>query len=230
MNFQPVELPALAFTPIDTFETCPKQFLHKYILKDLPREPETPEQKHGTDVHKAFEQRLRDRVPLTPEYAQWESFCTAIDQRRQTATHFGVEEKLGVDVGFQQVGFWALDCAYRTVIDVLIVGPRAAWLGDWKTGKPKEKELQLKLSAGIVFSNYPSVQEIHVNNIWLRTNKLSDTRIYYRDGLPKIWQDVLAKVQPMEQAARTGVFGPRPSGLCNGWCPVRSCPFWREKK
>lgn len=226
LDAQPCELPPLAFTPIDTFETCPKQFHHKYILKDLPREAETAEQAHGTAVHKALELRLKDKTPLSADYAQWESLCVAIEQRGAPQT----EVKLGVDVGFAPVGFWALDCAYRTVIDVLMVGSRAAWLGDWKTGKPKEKELQLKLSAGIVFANYPTVQEIHVNNIWLRTGKLSETRIYFRDDLPKIWQDVLAKVQPMEQAARQGVFPPRPSGLCNGWCPVRSCVFWREKK
>ena len=32
------------------------------------------------------------------------------------------------------------------------------------------------------------------------------------------------------QAFKTDTWQPRPSGLCNGWCPVKTCEFWQPKR
>jgi hypothetical protein len=31
-------------------------------------------------------------------------------------------------------------------------------------------------------------------------------------------------------AFKTDVWQPRQSGLCNGWCPVTECEFWKPKR
>ncbi len=51
-------LPPWSFSHLNTWLTCPHQYAHKYVLRDLPSEPQSEAMKWGNTVHEAFEARL----------------------------------------------------------------------------------------------------------------------------------------------------------------------------
>ena len=50
-----MKLPVASYSFLNTWAICPHQAARKYIVKDLPREPETPEMAWGNAVHEAME-------------------------------------------------------------------------------------------------------------------------------------------------------------------------------
>ena len=206
-----------SYTNLDLFQICGEWAYRKYIAKDLPPEEKTEEQLEGTAVHEALERRLSERMPLPKNYARWEQFCVSLEKTGQPMT----ELKVGIGRDFKPRGFFAPDCWGRGVLDVVALGDHAAFIGDWKTGKVKEKPLQLDLFALFGFAHWP-VDTIVAANIWLKPSKVGTPRTYYRKDAPALWARILPTINAMEQAEVRGDWRAQPGPLC-GWCPVTSC-------
>jgi hypothetical protein len=100
---------------------------------------------------------------------------------------------------------------------------------DWKTGKVKNDTQQLQLSSAILMHTHDDIQKVTSGYIWLAANKITDEK-FKRDDLPAIWQEFLPRVARMERAFEQDEWKKHPSGLCRGWCPVKSCAHCKEKK
>jgi hypothetical protein len=79
-----------------------------------------------------------------------------------------------------------------------------------------------------VFAHYPEVNHIKTNFIWLKEKK-TDGKEFHRDELPVIWRDFLPKVAKLESAYERDSWPAKPSGLCRGWCPVKTCQFYKDR-
>jgi len=216
-----------SYTSIDLFQTCGKWVYHKHVAKDLPPEVKTEEQQWGIDVHLALERRCRDGVPLPEHFKRWEPLAASVCNAGTPLVEF----KVGLGRDFKPRGFFADDVWGRGVFDIALVPdvsldrPRkhkkTAAIFDWKTGKPKEKPLQLKLFALFGFAHWP-VDEIVTANIWLKTGKPGTPTLFRREQVPALWAEVLPTINAMERSEATGDWRAQPGPLC-GWCPVTSC-------
>lgn len=209
-----------SYSAIECFDPalggCPEKFHHKYVLKDLPPEVKTPEQQRGINDHAAVELAAQERRPVNAMLAS----ILRMAEGKDLVT----EHKLGVTSSLAPTGFWAADVWGRGVVDIGVIGATSAFLGDWKTGKVKEKPLQGEIFSLMGFVHYPAVQEITFANLWLKTMKPGQPRTYQRADLPRLLATAMEKVRPIETAIETDSYPMRPGPLC-GWCPVLTCRF-----
>lgn len=215
---------AWSFSSLSAFETCPYQYYRTRVAKDVV-EPDTEATIWGKKVHLALEERVRDKTPL-PDWATiWEPIAARFDR-------FGdkvfCERKIALNKNFQPTEFFAEDCWYRGVID-LGVTLKTALLFDYKTGKMKDSHDQLDLFAASFMASEPSVESCRTGYIWLKDKKITSREIP-RTETPVIWQRFVPRVARLEAAFDKDRWPCKPSGLCNGWCPVTNCEFWRKKK
>jgi hypothetical protein len=206
-----------SYSSIDLFQTCGLWAYRKHVAKDLPPEVKSDEQQWGIDVHAALERRCRDGTPLPEPFKRWEPLAASVCKAGAPLVEF----KVGLGRDFKPRSFWADDVWGRGVLDIGVIGTDTAFIFDWKTGKPKEKPLQLKLFALFGFAHWP-VDRIVTANIWLKTGKPGAPTLFTREQVPALWSEVLPTINAMERAEETGQWRAQPSGLCD-WCPVMDC-------
>lgn len=147
----------------------------------------------------------------------------------QTKGILATEQKLAITNAFKPTEWFAPDVWCRGVLDARWLDGSVARVVDWKTGKRKPDSKQLLLFALLVFACHPEVNRVNTAFVWLQTGKI-DTAKFFRKDVSKLWQEILPEVRRLEYAHKTMTFIPKPSGICNGWCPVKSCTFWNGAK
>lgn len=211
-----------SYSSLTSFETCPRRHYLTKVTKQIT-EPMSEAILHGNRVHKALELHLNGTKTLPQEYAD---YLPMVERIKAQPGKRLVEYKFGVTEGFQPTEFFGKGVWYRGVIDVGIVGPKVAFMGDWKTGKPKSDGDQMKLFAAAAFAAFPYLERVKTAYIWLAHNKL-DSAEYKREDVPEIWQEFTPRVIRLVKAQEKNDWPPKPSGLCKSWCPVPNsmCEF-----
>jgi PD-(D/E)XK nuclease superfamily len=217
-----MKLPVASFSFLNTWNICPHQAARRYIVKDLPREPESPEMAWGNEVHSTMENRLNGIIALPESMQAFEQFCTPLDGYR-----FTPELKLGMTVQGKKCDFFADDVFLRGKLDVPIVLTHTALLLDWKTGKKREDPYELEVGALLVQAQWPHAGKIIGQYVWLKDLTLGETHDLSRTD--RTWQRVTAAMSDVERAMERGAFIKTPGPLC-GWCSVMDCEHNRKKK
>lgn len=215
-------IPAWTFSQLEKFETCPRQYYHVRVKRDVD-EPPTEATIWGEKVHTAMEHRVMYGTALPEGMQQWEGLASKIANLPGDKQ---CEFKLALDKDFQPTtwsGAWT-----RGIADVLITHKDKAVVMDHKTGKRKLTH-QLMLYAGYTFAYYPHINHVTTGFVWLRDRKI-DKEVFTREDVPRIWQEFIPKVHKLESAYERDAWPCRPSGLCRGWCPVKQCEFYKDKK
>jgi hypothetical protein len=211
-----------SYSHLDKFETCAKQFYHVRVARDVV-EPPTVHTSWGHEVHSALEERIINGTHLPESMERWEHLAAQVEDLPGTKQ---AEIKMAIAADFQPTDW---DNAWsRGVIDLLVLTPTKAAVIDWKTGKFKPSE-QIELYVAYTFAHYPQLEEISGVFVWLKDRKLSISN-YKRKTVPDIWQSILPRVARLEAAYENDNWPAKPSGLCNGWCPVKSCQYWKERR
>lgn len=210
-------LPPWSFSMLEKFENCPRSAFHKYILKE--KEPSTPAIEEGNRVHKALEMRILHGTPLPEAYQNYEQFASSLCSGTVHA-----ELKMGITRRILPSGFFAPDVWGRCAADVVRISGNSALVADWKTGKPREKELQVKICAMFLFKHFPHLTKVTGVNIWLKEMRIGEVYTFYKEKEAEYWTDILKRVNAMEQALEKEYWPEKPSGLC-GWCPVTTCRY-----
>jgi hypothetical protein len=210
---------------LEDFKNCPRAYYEKRIAKSVI-EVKGEATIWGEVVHKHFEDRLTDGVVLPAELECHEKFLSSLDR---LSGAMSVEQRIALDRRGEPCAFFDDEVWFRGVIDVKIVSGSAARLIDHKTGKHHTKFGQLKLFALHTFAAHPEVNTIRCEYYWTQTMTLTGES-YKREDIPKLWAPFVPDLRQYSQAFKEDVWQPRQSGLCNGWCPVTSCEFWRPKR
>jgi hypothetical protein len=214
-----------SFTSLEDFVNCPRAFYEKRVVKSVVEAP-SEAMLWGNTVHKAFEDRIKDGTPLPDSLQHYEPFMRVQAARPGITT---TERKVALSRQLQPTSFFAKDVWFRGILDFVAVHDKVATIVDYKTGKPHDNTKQLKLFALWVFAQYPDINIVHTMYYWTQT--LSTTsNVYTRDQIRDLWSVFLPHLQQYKLAFDTDTWQPRPSGLCNGWCPVTSCEFWRPMR
>lgn len=210
-----------SFSHLEKYETCPRQYYETKVAKTFI-EPPTIHTVWGKVVHLAWEERIRDGKPFPDNMAEFEPLALKILSLPGEKL---VEYKVALDRDFQPCEW---DAAWtRGVIDLTVLGPTTGVVLDYKTGKRKYNE-QLVLYSAYVMAIRPKIESVQTAFIWLRDKKVTKGEVR-RNELPHIWSDFLARAARIESAHERNSWPERPSGLCKGWCPVKTCTYYRER-
>ncbi len=211
-------------TALSTFVNCPRQYQHKYILKTV-KEPPSPEMLWGRQVHKAFEDRIGLRTPLPSNLSEHEPFMQKLEAKKGIPF---TEQDIAFDTKVKPCGKWATDVWYRGVLDFHVIEGDIGLLVDYKTGAVKPDFKQLATFAIHMFAMYP-IRMVNAQYYWTQTRDVS-IKAWGRDDIPALWSMFLPDLRQYMEAFKTDTWTPRQSGLCNGWCPVTTCEFWKPKR
>ena len=216
---------AWSHSSLTAFETCPRKYFHIKVIKDT-QDPPGEAAMWGQTVHKHLEERAKNSKPLPDYLGNMEPTMQNILSKEGKIL---VEEQIALTRNLTPTGWFAKDVWCRGIVDIGIVGKTVAWLGDYKSGKRKPDNDQMKLFAAFSFKKYPWVEKITTSFLWIKDNA-TDTEIFTREKHEaQIWQEIMPRVVRMEQAFEKDSWPAKPSGLCS-WCPVKSCEFWTERK
>lgn len=210
---------------LDDFINCPRSYHEKRVLKSV-KEEQSEQMIWGNFVHKAFELRIKDGTELPEELQTHEPLMLALLDKPGVIIP---ERKVALSEKGIPCGFFDKDVWHRGVIDVSIVDNDRAEIWDYKTGKPHSKFKQLKINALHVFCEFPDVQAVTVKYYWTKTETTTG-ETYTREMVPRLWGEFLPDLRQYKQAFNNDTWQPRPSGLCNGWCPVIRCEHWKPKR
>jgi RecB family exonuclease len=218
---------AWSFTALSTFETCPLQYKHKYVLKDVPFE-ETEAIKEGNRAHTALENFIAKGESLPSEFAHFAPIMAAITKHK---CELRPEQEVAATRDWKPTAYSYRnkDAWVRGKADLLMVSGATAIAIDYKTGKVKEDSDQLRLMAALVFVNNPHINTILTAFIWLKHGKMT-SQVIHRNHLSILQSEYGARMAEVERANEVGLYPPKKSGLCRGWCPVKSCQYWEKPK
>lgn len=220
---------AWSHSALDKFESCPKQYYETAIAKRWPFVT-TAEMDWGKLVHKAFEDYLLYGKPLPPDLVTHQAF---LDHFKAQPGELAGEERIALDVNLKQCGYFDKQTQvwYRGQVDARKRDRSRgfAHILDHKTGKVKNDYTQLKAFAMFEFLTQPDIHTVQVEYYWTQI-KGANGETYRREQLPEILAFFTAKLHRFADAFLNNTFPPKQSGLCNGWCPVTNCEFWRPKR
>lgn len=214
---------AWSYSALTGFETCARQYHEMRILKAWP-DPPGEVQLFGLESHKHIEHRIDMGRALPTHLLHLEPIIQKLETSKGVIRS---EYKLALSKEMRPVEFFAASCWVRAVGDVIKIHENRALQMDWKFGRFKEGDGQLKLQSAVLFASHPHIDETSVVYVWAK-EKMTTVRNFKRADASAIWQEFLPRVEHMEKAIANKDFPPSPSGLCKKYCRVATCEFYQK--
>jgi len=216
---------------LDNFLTCARQYQAKYITKEVVFVG-SEYSAYGDRAHTALEHRIKSGTPLPAEFAQLEDMCVgllAIEGEKL------VERKLAIDEDLKSSIYWDKEATwFRGKGDLTIIQPhkRRIMTFDYKTGKPKRDKKQLERMALLTLRNFPHIEVDTIKStfIYTKTGDIDSETIFADELESRVVAELKQDIARVEAAIKANEYPPTPGGLCNGWCEVQACKFWKPKR
>lgn len=211
---------AWSISALQDFEGCPFRYAQKSFYYTVAFQP-TEATRWGERVHKAAEYDLQgkhvsDKEALKPV----EKYTSVI---KASGWRVDAERQICLTENFEPIDDWfSKDVWLRVKVDYTMYSGDTAISGDWKTGKIKDNNDQLILTAAALSVVEPSINNFEGRFIWLKDDVVSNPVVVTKEEIPQIWSGFLGRVRKMREAWETENFPKRPTGLC-GWCQVTNC-------
>jgi hypothetical protein len=214
---------------VTLYRQCPHRFYKTRITKEFKDVFKGPAAEWGTAVHRAMERRVRLGTELPANMSQYETLAAKLEDANG---EIHCELKMALNEDRQPVEYFARDVWVRIIIDLLILNldTKTAIVFDYKTGKRKDDDRQLAICALGVFNHWPEIERVVSGFIWMSEGCAIDKCTFQRKHEERLWNLYTPFVTNMEQSIVEGNWPTKPSGLCNGWCPVSDCQFWQPKR
>ena len=210
-----VKFPVLSHTLLNDFENCPFKMYRKYILKDLPRQPQTEAMRWGNEVHTAFEVRIKHGTKWPAGMEKYEAIAAPL-----VAAGALAEKMMGITETGALCDFFAKDVWLRGKIDSTVIRGATAAIWDWKTGKRRDDPVELHTHAVLLKAWQPTVTRITAHFVWLQENEVgkafdvSDTATHLRS--------IQHQAEDIKRCMEVEDFPKRRNPLCD-YCPVVDC-------
>jgi hypothetical protein len=216
---------AWSYSSLSAFETCPWQWKLIRLTKEV-QDKQYAHRATGNQIHKALEKSLMEGIPLPGEHAR---FAPLVERIKRGGGVVQAERKIALTLQLTETTYFGKDVWFRTAFDVRVAYPEKTVILDWKEGKRKLNDDQLKLYAAVEYRLRPTVPKVEAGYVWLNHGKL-DRHEYTAEDAAQTWSEFTQRVARIEHAIKTDTFPKRPSGLCRQWCPVgkRHCEHCGE--
>lgn len=244
--------PKHSYSSTGTFQTCPMQYKSVNWLRTFRSESNAAAER-GTVMHEEFEDCVNEDTDYSDPQYQW----ILDDFRAQTGLKVA-EMQLAIDRKWKPVPYDDPSAWYRGKIDFTCINGTHANVSDLKTGKRKMKDpdpvecwLINKHEGGVrsapkmlsnarqandyallTFLHLPKIETMDFRFIWSDVEGVKEDLFRFsreKDASDMI-QTMLAIPTKIEHAILTDEWELKPSGLCNGWCPVVTCEHWKPKR
>ena len=213
-----------SFSGLKDFVNCPRQY-NEVKIKQNYTKGVTQQMQYGTDVHRALEEYVRDSKPLPDFYAR---FKKTVDALKEIPGERFIEYKMALREDKTACDFGADDYWVRGIVDLMIIDGDTAFVTDYKTGSAKYPDpKQLMLMALMTFVHFPNVKHVKGGLIFLMHNAFV-TEDYLRHNVANYWAKFAPDIMRLKMALERDVWTPNPTPLC-GWCPVKTCEFYKER-
>lgn len=212
-----------SFSGLKDFMNCPRQYNEVKVKRNFVKKV-TEQMMYGTEVHKALEDYVKDGTPLAKNYQRFKSMLDVL--KAMPGTHYP-EYKMALNNDKVPCDFDAEDYWVRGIVDLLVVNGDQGYIIDYKTGSNRYPDpKQLKLMALMTFAHFPEVQYIKGGLLFVAHNSFVPEE-YKRDEITKLWMVFEPQLKRLEYAFAADQWPAKPTPLC-GWCPVRSCEFYKD--
>ena len=216
-------LPAWSYSSISTYIQCPRKYQAEKVTKEVPYQ-DTEATLYGKAVHLAAEEFIRDGKPIPPQFAYMQPILdklVAMPGEKHCEMKVGLAKRDGQLVSCD---FFADDVWFRGIADLIIIQGDVARIIDYKTGKSAKyaDTKQLALMAACVFLMYPEVKTIKAILLFVVSKEVVKDEYTY-DRRFDIFAKLDTPLRQMEASYTTGVWNPKPNGLCSKWCKVVDC-------
>ena len=195
---------------IKLYEQCP----YKYKLQRIDgfQEPTGPAAERGKMIHAELETALL-ALPVYSEVTEyWEPLINELK-----AMGAQPEVELGFTHDWEPCAFTAGEVWLRGVLDVLSLNNNIAYVADWKTGKERDYEDQVKLYAVMVMAAYPEIEEVKLEILYVDLKKKVSYGTIKRIDFEGLRDWITSRILKIEA---DDIYAPKPSFNCK-WCHFR---------
>lgn len=241
-----------SYSSTSAYQTCPWQYKQVNFMRAFVSESNEAAER-GTVMH----EHLEVCVDEDTEYPQAEYQWILDDFRAQTGLKIP-EMKLAIDRDWCPVDYADPRAWYRGMIDLTCINGAHANVSDLKTGKRKfrdplsfeswlierheggiETAPQMQANARqaadyalLVFLHFPAIETMDFRFIWSDVPGVKEDLFKFKRSRDsrKLLKTMLATPSLIEHSVEHDEWEYRPSGLCNGFCPVVSCEHWKPKR
>jgi RecB family exonuclease len=182
---------------VNDFLGCPHRYAARRFFCTVVDE-KTEESLWGDRVHKALEERIRDKKPLPEGMTAYENWARVLEA---LPGEFHFEKEFAVDQRLEPCGWFDKTAYGRVRIDLLILDEetKTAIVIDYKTGKPKDDAEQLRLSCWFLSKFYPWIETFKYRYIWLKVGKPTGGELTRREAM-SVFTGTVEHLKRMEQA------------------------------
>lgn len=224
MNQQLVaQLPPWSYSFLNEYSICPYRCFRQQVARDVPW-VDTAAKSWGNKVHKGMDERISAGKPLTGDMAKFEPWAAQFDGKKvETELRLGVRQD-GTTCGFYDpcYGHMRIDLAFEP-------GDGTARLFDWKTGKVREDDFELRLQALLVQARNPALRSIHAWYVWLGDGPAGKLGARHDvSDIERTWAEVDSMMHTIRMNAAINHWPKREGPLC-GYCDVKNCEHNKSK-
>jgi hypothetical protein len=209
-----------SYSALNTFETCPRQYFHLKVKKDV-KGSFSADSNYGLDVHKSFEDRMLKDKKLPLDLQHHEKIMAKVAAAPGEASP---EQKLAINRNFEPTGFFDSDVWLRSIVDYTKATDKTCLVIDWKTGKMKSDFDQVSLCTATMSCFLPEVEKYTAAYYWTKEKRFTSIKLA-KEELPNVWNEFLPRLERVEKAAKEDDFPTKPNGLCKKYCPVKQCKY-----
>ena len=203
---------AYSHSSLDMYDKCPKKFHYIKVTKEV--EPGTSEHlEYGNKIHKCISDYLSGLSgEIMDDLQNKKEILDLIRNKVHGGEHF-YEEQVCLDKDLNRVDWFSKQAWMRGILDVFIDLGEEGVVLDWKTGKQRDGDHQLLLSAALVMAIRPKIKLVRTGFVWLGPNTITP-RKFLRMQLPWMWEVIMGKVNSVEESIREDTWIAKPSYLC----------------
>ena len=217
-----------SYSRLNDFETCPKLFHEKHILKSIPYDDTSPHLIKGRDYHEKLERAVKQvietggggfpkeihhMVPMIQNLVRY--------ARGTGEAQFLTEQQRALTEDHKETGWFGDDVWVRVIWDWLILtNYGTAIVVDWKTGKPWPDGGQLKLFAGAAMACFPEIDVVSTAYVYVEHNKVVKEQ-YFRADYDAIWDEFGERSELIQLANESGSWPAKPSQMACKFCKAK---------
>lgn len=221
-----------SYSSLKLFQQCMHKYFRIRVQKDI-KDSGSEATIYGQEMHTAAEEYIRDGTPIPAKFDFIKPSMAIVSAWKGKKL---CEYKMGLREDLTPCDFFAKDVWWRGVADLIVVSEdgKTARVVDYKSSKSSRYAdmEQLDLLAAAVFIHFPNVVVIKAALMFLVCDEMvpAKPKEYEFMFRTATFEKVKPEVKRIEIALESGVFNKVKNFTCKGWCPVKDCSNWEERR